>query len=124
MDSKEIIIDGVDISGCYFLNKGITNLLCTCPSEIDEDCKYNSNCYFKQLQRKTAECEHWKHQAELGSDTTDRLSRQLEQKDKECSLYKQALDEINNYIVYMKTFGDKEDTIRTIQKIIIQSRGG
>jgi hypothetical protein len=55
--NKEIIINKVDISGCYFLNKGITNLLCTCPSEIDEECKYNPNCYFKQLQRKTAECE-------------------------------------------------------------------
>lgn len=57
MNEKEIIIDGVNVNRCYFLNKGITNLLCTCPSEIDEECKYNPNCYFKQLQRKTKECE-------------------------------------------------------------------
>lgn len=59
---KEIIIDRVNVSGCYFFNKGITRLLCTCPSEIDEECKYNSNCYFKQLKLKEQECEELKAQ--------------------------------------------------------------
>lgn len=91
--------------------------------ESAENLIYENSELYKNLKEKEQECEHWKHQAELGSDTTDRLSKQLEQKDKECILYKQALDEINNYIVYMKTFGDEEDTIKTIQKIIIQTRG-
>lgn len=59
MNKKEIIINKVDVSSCYFLNRGVTNLLCTCPSEIDEECKYNPNCYFKQLQCKTAECKKY-----------------------------------------------------------------
>lgn len=57
--NKEIYINGINVSGCYFLNKGITNLLCTCPSEIDEECKDNPNCYYKQHQRKTTECEKY-----------------------------------------------------------------
>lgn len=68
MDSKEIIINKVNVSGCYFLNRGITNLLCTCLSEIDEECKYNPNCYFKQLQRKTAECEKYEQKLHKISD--------------------------------------------------------
>lgn len=127
MDSKEIIIDGVDVSGCYFLNKGITNLLCTCLSEIDEECKYNSNCYFKQLQKEKFENLNNRQMVESAENLiyeNSELYENLKAKKQECNKYKQALDEINNYIVYMKTFGDKEDTIRTIQKIIIQSRGG
>lgn len=60
-DKAQIIINGVNVSGCYFLSKGITNLLCTCPSEIDEECKYNPNCYFKQRKYKEQECDRLKH---------------------------------------------------------------
>lgn len=68
MDKQQIIIDEVNVSGCYFLSKGVTNLLCTCPNEIDKECKYNSNCYFKQLQRKIAECEKLKKENEELND--------------------------------------------------------
>ena len=35
--------------------------------------------------------EKWKHQAGLGSDTTDRLSKQLEQKEQECEELKEKV---------------------------------
>lgn len=56
------------------------------------------NCYYKQLSGKAQECEKWKHQAELGSETTDRLAKQLEEKEQECKELKEeieALEKIN-----------------------------
>lgn len=53
MTDKEIIINGVDVSGCKYFNRFRNichnkNLCC--------DCEKNQGCYFKQLQRKTAKC--------------------------------------------------------------------
>lgn len=87
--NKEIYINGINVSGCYFLNKGITNLLCTCPSEIDEECKYNPNCYFKQLKLKEQECEELKEKKHI-------LKEGYIKKLKKWYRYKQALDEIKS----------------------------
>ena len=38
----------------------------------------------EQIDKLKRECEYWKHQAELGSDTTDRFARQLEEKEQKC----------------------------------------
>ena len=65
MTDKEIIIDGVDVSGCefYFSTYG-----CDCMSSNRETkvlteshhCADNHNCYYKQLKRKELECEELK----------------------------------------------------------------
>ena len=60
--SKEIIIDGVDVSECkhfdsyykeckaeYYTRYGYEIVKC-------DSCKDNSNCYYKQLKRKEQEC--------------------------------------------------------------------
>lgn len=49
MTDKEIIIDGVDVSGCQFRDNPYFS---PCGG-----CENDDNCYYKQLQRKTAECE-------------------------------------------------------------------
>ena len=65
-DKEQIIIDGIDVSNCNHIiaydppewqgtwggaiHKGACKI-------YSKDCKYNSNCYFKQLARKTQECE-------------------------------------------------------------------
>lgn len=64
-------------------------------------CEENPDCYFKQRERTKQEVKKWKHQAELGSDTTDRLSKQLEQKEQEC----QELQERVASIIYNLTGG-------------------
>jgi len=68
--TKPIIIDGVNVSGCYFLSTGVTNITCKNQEEIDEECKYNPNCYYKQLQRKTIECERLKSELEPETGTS------------------------------------------------------
>lgn len=86
---KQIMIDGVDVSGCCqymprYMEDYDIDTLDYCGYHFkpckDVDVKY---CYYKQLKRKEQECAKWKHQAELGSETTDRLAKELEEKEKE-----------------------------------------
>lgn len=62
-DKEQIIIDGVDVSKC---DKLIVNQLygyaCNCEEDthIISSCKNRHNCYYKQLARKTQECEELK----------------------------------------------------------------
>ena len=52
MTDKEIIIHGVNVSGCSYYNP-LGNYNCGGTKK----CSQWSNCYYKQLSRKTAECE-------------------------------------------------------------------
>lgn len=62
MKDKQIIIDGVDVSGCfhYKTQSCVADYLLTDQDFSEAKCAYSPNCYFKQLQRKTAECEELK----------------------------------------------------------------
>ena len=52
MTDKQIIIDGVDISGCEYCLK-MTKYRCTIQRDVYKClCEENPNCYFKQLKRK------------------------------------------------------------------------
>ena len=58
MASKEIIIDGVDVSECIFY-KGYCRIAALCDYS-GHLCEVTPNCYFKQLKRKEEECEKYK----------------------------------------------------------------
>ena len=71
MTDKQIIIDGVDESGCKKYEHEIVRCnatlknMCFCGGRCTD--KKNADCYFKQLKRKEQECEelkknveHWK----------------------------------------------------------------
>ena len=62
----------------------------------------------EQLARKTQECEKWKHQAELGSETTDRLAKQLEEKEQQCEELKSELH------LYKTWYRAKHDDIKNL----------
>lgn len=78
MENKEIIIDGVDVAGCYFYYKGecrceqncidddkgetIEELFYREPEHNKWECELSKNCYYKQLKRKEQECEGLKEQ--------------------------------------------------------------
>lgn len=56
---KQIIIDGVDVSGCKYLfdDTSYKRSKTSCSITL-KDCKYlGNNCYYKQLRRKEQECE-------------------------------------------------------------------
>jgi len=65
--TEKIIIDGVDVRGCEFAESDIVDskiqIICkNCKHRGDfiYGCQSNPNCYYKQLARKTEECEKLK----------------------------------------------------------------
>lgn len=101
---EQIMIDGVNVSGCSYYNP-LGNYNCGGTKK----CSQWSNCYFKQLARKTQECERSRKRI---SDLEERIinhSNEIEEycsrladKNKKCEKYEQALDEfellITNHI--------------------------
>ena len=126
-DKEQIIIDGVDANECkcypviaegceFFIDHDPPSEQGTWGGAIhkgackiySKDCKYNNNCHFKQLARKTQECKLLKKY----KDIVDRLSDKqiiLTNKDKMPELYenikdlklecyRKALEEIENIL--------------------------
>lgn len=73
MTDKEVIIHGVKVSKCGYLLELNNECECTIKglgindSILSWNCKDNPNCHFKQLARKTQECEELKAQIETYS---------------------------------------------------------
>ena len=68
MTDKQIIIDGVDVSKCKYIDiENFEKPICHCISQRNEcemPCEYNKDCYYKQLKRKEQECEELKEDRE------------------------------------------------------------
>ena len=58
MTDKQIIIDGVDVSGCKCYNPNIKMDCLLYPLQSDA-CKNNPNCHYKLYKRKEQECDKW-----------------------------------------------------------------
>ena len=58
-DKEQIMINGVDVNRCIDFNKRDK---VSCYHILYDKCNENPNCYFKQLARKTAECEELKEE--------------------------------------------------------------
>lgn len=109
---KQIIIDGVDVSECEFLIINNDKQLCRCiKSDLfggiefvenakNGNCKDNPNCYFKQLSRKTQECETLASQLDFEVQKKECLEQ-------ECEKLKSQVDEdYNYYTTELKTLRD------------------
>lgn len=95
-DKEQIIIDGVDIMECdyYYVEQETDQVKC---DEFGGYCREHKNCDFKQLARKTQECEelkekykwydHYKDSALLNKKLCDKASD-------ERARYRKALEEI------------------------------
>ena len=80
MTDKQIIINDVDVSGCWFhFVDG------SCTEGHFKRCKDNPNCHYKNWQRKERECERWKKAndeknellAKMGCPTTATAKRKV-----------------------------------------------
>lgn len=101
-DNTEIIVNGVDVSKCfhYVNNKEYSCNLSHTPFHY-RHCEENPNCYFKQLQRKTTECEKLKNKL----NEYERAGGILDEGEAWYGLaqrYKQALEEIEIYCNVIK----------------------
>ena len=54
------------------------------------------------------ECNHWKHQAELGVDTTNMLTKELAEKEKECENLKELIAKQKNAKIQLSKLKDKQ----------------
>lgn len=96
-DKEQIMIDGVDVSECIFLDIVNERLWCDnvnisaigksqCPYV---DCFKNPDCYYKQLTRKTQECDELKRKVELMMDCpdckVDEYKKAIEEIEEECN---------------------------------------
>ena len=98
-DKEKIIIDGVDVSECAYFdyeNEGTKECYA-----YSNECEAN-NCYFKQLARKTQECEELEKTNKLllvkAQDGISKRAWAYEQCKKRADRYRNALEEIENYI--------------------------
>lgn len=118
-EKEQIIVDGVDVSGCAFLNIINRKTWCDCITTniITESlcssikCPKNPNCYFKQLTRKTAECEKLKEKWNIGF-------QKFCDKDNELQLYKQALEEVYGIIVELLVKKDVKHLSKETNEIL------
>ena len=100
MTDKQIIIDGVDVSGCpHYIHKDGS-----CSSQDCEciKCIHNA-CFYKDYKTKEQECEELKSE----NFTFEELIKTQEEL---IDNYKQAFDEIKNYVRDNSDF-DKSDKL-------------
>lgn len=108
MKDKEIIIDGVDVSKCCWCDfEPDTDPYCRINDGEDLGCEDNSNCYFKQLARKTQECEELKAYAQRQENQRETYYKEFLKLSRECEKLKSQVDEdYNYYTTELKTLRD------------------
>lgn len=82
MTDKQIIIDGVDVSKCIYLQQEDDEYTCgaeECNGAITA-CRACDNCYYKQLKRKEQECERTKERLESFQKDYSKLYQVVENK--------------------------------------------
>lgn len=94
-DKEQIIIDGVDVSKCsrLIVNK-LYGYVCNCEEDehLISSCKNRPNCHFKQLQRKTAECEELKKNNQILCDLYKNVDSCLQKRTEKFDCYRKALE--------------------------------
>ena len=94
MTDKQIIIDGVNVSGCEKQGETIAGITCGNGERIrlaneiitkHKLCKDNPNCVYKQLKRKEQECERLKwYLKEIRVDELKTLDIELDEYETHC----------------------------------------
>ena len=110
MTDKQIIIDGVDVSGCILRRRKEPN--CTVcngySSKVFEfDCSDFKNCYYKQLKRKEQECEKLRGDFHDTNEQLNLKNEYIQKVKQECEKLKSQVDEdYNYYTTELKTLRD------------------
>ena len=129
-DKKQIIIDGVDVSGCkYYKHNDENSGWSSCISKDEEHihavnplCCEKEDCLFKQLARKTQECEELKKDLN-GSEKWRIKAESLNEKlSIEKYRYRKALEEIEEYIKE-EEWSLLDYVVRDINDIINKAKG-
>lgn len=107
-EKQEIIIDGVNITGCTWCDfEPDVEPYCHINDGEDLGCEDNPNCYYKQLARKTQECEQKEKELLSNEKIINKLMKEVDELKQECEKLKNQVDEdYNYYITELKTLRD------------------
>ena len=103
-NKEQLMIDGVNVDGCKYLNTFSDcdgyHYYCDLADDIkNEYCEYYKDCYFKQLARKTQECEELEELLKLRTnDRIDKLERAIIRRNAKIDRYRKALEEIEKEV--------------------------
>ena len=117
-DKEQIIIDGVDVSGCLFYQSNFeedydVRIKHFC-SNWHNCCKSsnNQNCYFKQLARKTQECEELKAEKEVIKKYLGISDKSIMQRLEELTEYK-----LKRQLKYIKIEEERDRYLKALEEI-------
>ncbi len=111
--NKQIIIDGVDVSGCEF-SLDCISIICELKNGRTDKCNCSDypHCYFKQLARKTQECEELKEECEDLKEDRYNLNMEMYVANR----HRKALEEIEEFCA---TYSNNHDAYETVYKYIL-----
>lgn len=90
-DEEQIIIDGVDVTGCTWCDfEPDVEPYCCINDGEDLNCEDNPNCYFKQLARKTQECEQKEKELLSNEKIINKLMKEVDELKQECEKLKKS----------------------------------
>ena len=123
MTDKQIIIDGVDVSGCEFYNNVIgEDAYCNIDEEHLCTCISYDNCYYKQLQAKEQECKKLKEYFETAKEASNcnlkalgEMTEWADKLDEENDQLKAENEELKNF--HINLVGVKECEIKELLKL-------
>lgn len=116
-DKEQIIINGVDVSGCEYLTNELEEdgeyyWFCNiAPAGGPDECEYKPECFYKkilkQLARKTQECEQKEKELLSNEKIINKLMKEVDELKQECEKLKNQVDEdYNYYTTELKTLRD------------------
>ena len=114
MTDKEIMIDGVDVSGCEDFREGYCHPDTGVCYKCDTNCQYAAFYLKEQLARKTQECEALKSE----SFTMDSLITEQEEEIEKLKEYAQRQE--NQRETYYKEFLRRDKALEEIEKVCLE----
>ena len=129
MENKKIYVDGVDVSGCKEYIWALSHVCNLVNGRTDKfECNYYPNCYFKQLARKTQECEGIKEECEalkLENKELYRILADLKEERKLKDKYKQECEELKKANQHIDTNRQcKGSKLKRIEELISDCETG
>ena len=124
MTDKQIIIDGVDVSGCEKQGETIAGITCGNGERIRlaneiitkyKLCKDNPNCVYKQLQREKQTSQEARDTAIKEFNRAEELKTLLKSKEQECEKLRFPMPD-TNYAILTKEEFEQLDQLKSVIK--------
>lgn len=114
---KQIIIDGVDVSGCEWFGQFDLdiNVICTSnsPKKCSAYCKDNPNCYYKQLVRKEQNLQEAMDISIKEFNRAEELKTLLKRKEQKCEELNKQVEILNEKCQQLAQLKEENDRLKS-----------